>query len=296
MNKSFTLIEILVVIVVIGTLSAFVLVGMNSITNSANIAKAKAFVDSLDNSLLLARVSQWKLDETSGVTANDSWGINNGTWSDGGLGIYTSPSWRTSSECVSNGCIALDGTDDRIMVPDSDTLDTINAITISIWIKPNNSIRDIINKWNGVGFYSYALSGGTGAVTRIHISQDGTNYNSYLGSKAIPLNSFNHLVVSFTNQKINFYLNGIFDVERIASQTSIYPSTTEIRIGGSRIVGYFDGLFDDVRIYNQVLSTSQIEQIYFIGLNKLFQNQGITLIEFNQRLGEIKSNLSQTGF
>jgi prepilin-type N-terminal cleavage/methylation domain-containing protein len=44
MNKSFTLIEILVVIVVIGVLSAFILVGMSSITSSANIAKSQAFL------------------------------------------------------------------------------------------------------------------------------------------------------------------------------------------------------------------------------------------------------------
>jgi len=48
-EKSFTLIEILVVIVVTGILSSFVLVGMSSITNDARIAKVKAFANSVRN-------------------------------------------------------------------------------------------------------------------------------------------------------------------------------------------------------------------------------------------------------
>jgi len=57
MNKSFTLIEILVVIVVIGILSAFVLVGMSSITSSANIAKVQAFINSMDNAIIRKSIS-----------------------------------------------------------------------------------------------------------------------------------------------------------------------------------------------------------------------------------------------
>jgi len=73
MSNSFTLIEILVVIVIIGILSAFILVGMSSITNSANIAKGKAFADSTRNSLLGNLKAEIKLDEGTGQNIGDSW-------------------------------------------------------------------------------------------------------------------------------------------------------------------------------------------------------------------------------
>jgi prepilin-type N-terminal cleavage/methylation domain-containing protein len=51
-ENSFTLIEILVVIVVIGILSSFILIGINSINENARITKIKVFANSLRNSLL----------------------------------------------------------------------------------------------------------------------------------------------------------------------------------------------------------------------------------------------------
>jgi prepilin-type N-terminal cleavage/methylation domain-containing protein len=130
MNKSFTLIEILVVIVVIGALSAFILVGMSSITNSANIAKSQAFSNSLRNSLLLNLVSEWKLDGNG----NDSWGVNNGTL----VGATHLPVLKTNSDCFSGSCYDFDGTEDYINVGSRANLttDISNGLTITAWIYP----------------------------------------------------------------------------------------------------------------------------------------------------------------
>jgi len=70
-----------------------------------------------------------------------------------------------------------------------------------------------------------------------------------------------------------------------------------LRIGGdfaaSPVRIPFNGLIDDVRIYNQAISTSEIQNNYFIGINKLLKDQGITLNEFNQRLVELKNNIAK---
>jgi len=39
------------------------------------------------------------------------------------------------------------------------------------------------------------------------------------------------------------------------------------------------------------LSQTQIQNNYFVGLNNLYKNKGITLNEFNQRIVELKTNL-----
>ncbi|HNP79684.1 MAG TPA: prepilin-type N-terminal cleavage/methylation domain-containing protein, partial [Candidatus Pacearchaeota archaeon] len=121
MNKSFTLIEILVVIVVIGILSAFVLVGMNSITTSANITKGKAFLNSLDNSLLLSRKSEWNFNNLTGTIGQDisnaanfvtdNWSSNHGTASG-------TPNLEEGSSCVTGKCLSFNGSTDYVSISD----------------------------------------------------------------------------------------------------------------------------------------------------------------------------------
>ena len=48
-----------------------------------------------------------------------------------------------------------------------------------------------------------------------------------------------------------------------------------------------------VRIYNKAQSSAQIKQKYYIGLSNLFKKDLISLGEFNQRISELKNNLTQ---
>ena len=123
MNKSFTLIEILVVIVVIGIISSFIIVGLSSVSDKANIAKGQAFSNSLRNSLLMNLVSEWKLDEGTGSTTLDSWGSNTGTLGTSTIGDAAEPTWTT--DCVSGKCLSFDGTDDYVDCGNPDNLNNI---------------------------------------------------------------------------------------------------------------------------------------------------------------------------
>ncbi|HOI60242.1 MAG TPA: prepilin-type N-terminal cleavage/methylation domain-containing protein [Candidatus Pacearchaeota archaeon] len=71
---SFTLIELLVVIVIIGILAGTIMISTSSSVTKGNIAKGKVFEESVQNNLSVGMVSRWKLDETSGTVAVDSWG------------------------------------------------------------------------------------------------------------------------------------------------------------------------------------------------------------------------------
>jgi len=62
-KQSFTLIEILVVIVIIGILSSFIFFTINDSVEKAQITKSKMFAESIRNNLLLNLVSEWKFDD-----------------------------------------------------------------------------------------------------------------------------------------------------------------------------------------------------------------------------------------
>ncbi|MFA6374063.1 MAG: LamG domain-containing protein [Candidatus Paceibacterota bacterium] len=306
MNKSFTLIEILVVIVIIGIISAFIIVSMTGVSSKATIAKSQAFANSLKNSLLLNLVSEWRLDDASGTTVQDQWGANPGAWSGAGGGAYTSPSWRTSTECVSNGCLAFDGTDDYVNCGNNDSLKNIsNAITIGYWAYVNSY---------PVGNYSFFVSKGyavvsgeswspgmTTAGTGYFFIRSGDNSTySYPEAGAwtkIPLRTWVYMTHVFdgANTYAATYQNGRLDKEKTdMSFNSMYVSNNPVRLGnGSATDRYFNGLLDDVRIYNNAVPTSQIEQNYCSGLNKLLANNSINSQEYVQRLVELKYGLAQ---
>ena len=69
-------------------------------------------------------VSYWKFDETSGTTASDSVGSNDGT--------VSGATWVSGK--INNG-LSFDGNNDYVEVPDSITLDitTNNAMTFNFW-------------------------------------------------------------------------------------------------------------------------------------------------------------------
>jgi prepilin-type N-terminal cleavage/methylation domain-containing protein len=295
MNKSFTLIEILVVIVVIGVLSAFILVGMSSITSSANIAKGKTFLNSMDNSLLLSRVSQWKLDQKDGAgpfTTPDSWGVNTGTLMDvdnacSFTGTLKCPQLVTSG-CPSGNCLSFDGVNDYVDCGSGTTLDITTAITISAWIKTTNSstVQMMVERAPSPYSSGYNILSSNGQF-------QGRIYPSSISSTAVLSNGVWHYIV-MTDQNItngwNLYFDGINVVQQ--NGVAVLTSASSLYIGmrvGSTLP--FTGSIDDVRVYNQAIPTSEIQQNYFIGINKLFDNNGITLNEFNQRLTELKTNL-----
>jgi prepilin-type N-terminal cleavage/methylation domain-containing protein len=304
-ENSFTLIEILVVIVVIGVLSAFILVGMSSVTNSANIAKGKAFINSMDNSILLGRVSQWKLDEASGIVANDSWLSNIGTLATApgfdnttaGYGDTHTSGWMSSSNCVSGTCLKFDEADDYVNFGSSSTLNISNELTINAWVKtpgitlnfvdhviaykPNAYAFTIRRDTNNMGWWLYGVNG---------VPAD---YNPLYSAESLPLNVWNNVVLIYnSNYKASVYINGVSKLTNTYTNSIRQDPATSLTISSSAS-RCFNGLIDDVRVYDKAISTLEIQQSYFVGINKLYKNKGIVLNEFNQILVELRNNIAE---
>ncbi|GMX58696.1 MAG: hypothetical protein MCSN_3500 [Candidatus Microsyncoccus archaeolyticus] len=281
-SKSFTLIEILVVIVVIGILSAFILVGMSSISESANIAKGKSFIDSIDNNLLLERLSYWKFDESSGITMYDSWGTNNGT-------LSGSPSPEINNlECISNNCLSFNGSTSYISIS-STTMNLSTGTTIIFWARrnelstPGTGIEDDI-LGNGTSGYNFLAFRQSDNELQLETT---TNGDVSISSGLIKDTNWHYYVITILNLNPSWYQDGLL----ISSGDLVNNNLTINQISRPY---YFDGLIDEVRIYTAALPTSQIEQNYFLGLNKLFKNRGIAENEYIERIVELKTNLTQS--
>ncbi|MFA5013419.1 MAG: LamG-like jellyroll fold domain-containing protein [Candidatus Paceibacterota bacterium] len=297
---AFTLIELLVVIAIIGILSALIIVGIGSTTQKATIAKAQVFSNSLRNSLMENLVSEWRLDNGSGTTATDSWsGGNNGTLTGfadttAGYGDNHTSGWMSSPNCISGTCLKFDGTDDYIEMASSVNLNSIQlGFTYSGWVKFNQITRST-DGFNWQAFFTKNTYGNWFGLMLYNVNKTLRFYHvglnpiqtDYSWSDVQP-GQWYFVNVVYNGSFTKHYINGVSKTNTVVTGT---PTTnlSALWIGKSTSGPYiFDGLIDDVRIFNAAIPTSQIEQMYFVGLNKLFAKKLIKNTEYSDRLADL---------
>ena len=259
-NKSFTLIELLVVIVIIGILAGVIIVSVSSSINKANFAKAQSFSNTVQNELLGDLVSEWTFDNPS-LPGEDTWGNNDGIVS----GATYVP--KANGECVYGGCMIFDGND----YIDCGELGNPAHGTIALWaLKTDTAER-------------YLLDGRGGGNGYLITHYDGYDVNFYglIHWNGLEINKWNFIVVAVNPTETKLYVNGDFK----ASGNGLSINFSSVKIGARYTnSSFFLGLIDDVRIYNEALSSSQIREQYIAGINSLLANNNISKEEYNQRI------------
>ena len=296
-EKSFTLLELLVVITIIGILSSIVIVSMSGSTDSATIAKSKSYAQQVHALLGANAVGIWNFDEGTGITLTDISGYgNDGTLNKGANG--TGLDWVASD--IEGTALQFDGVDDYVLADNIPELNFgTNNFTLSGWINlgDNNSTWKFIFGKKGVsgsevGYAIYRVSG-TDTIT-LHIA-DGTSY-TYNNMISLQRNEWYHVVVvrDFSDPKNGyFFING----EKKEFSNNVFAgdisSDHKFSMGRNASGGsyYFNGLIDEIHIYTEALDASAIQEHYVQGLKKLLTNQAITQAEYDQRMDKFNQSL-----
>jgi len=289
-KQAFTLIELLVVIAIIGILSGLIVVTMGGATQKATIARAQVFSNSLRNSLMVSLVSEWRLDGNG----NDSWGGgNNCVWSGSGGGTNTTANYRPEIECISGQCLNFDGTNDYLSCGNSNNIALSQEVTLEAWIKPIGIRSEIytcpVKAGNGYGYMFYISGESNKMINWLGRNSSNTDWLYFLSTPYIP-NEWFHLVGVFSTsgKYAKLYKNGIL-VDNISNITGpILSPDNYFRIGYTWNAGYFYGNIDGVRVYNTAITTSQIKEQYYAGLNSLLTSEQITKEEYQNRVVGIK--------
>jgi len=299
-NKSFTLIELLVVIVIIGILAGVIMISTSSSIDKANIAKAQVFSESVKNNLLLNLVSEWKFDDLSNL-GKDTWGNNNGILY-GPLGTQNLPQLQSESECVSGNCLKFDGTDDRVGIPHTNNINFTSIMSAFLWIKgaaQGSNARMIISNWyNNIDSWAMcSFNSSPYKKLEVFLYSNGTTNSSYskywyVSNPDFFDNKWHHAGYTFDSGVIKVYVDGQeMSVTKLYDGivNSIYESGNDINIGGINGVtsNFFNGLIDEVRLYNNVLSSSQIKKHYIAGLDSLLLQGSILIEDYNQRIDQL---------
>ncbi len=219
---------------------------------------ALAMTIALSSTTWGALVGHWRLDETSGTVATDSSGNGlNGTVQGGGT-------WVAGKI---GGALQTDGTDDYVDLGNPAALDLsgANQATITAWVKPavTKNHNAIFTKGEWSAAYSLTIKGDTTPPNRLWTG----NNTSVFSTDAVPVNEWTHVAVTIRGDLTNFYINGRLNGP--ANQDRGEPIDNSVRtaaIGredrsGSNARWYFNGLLDDVRVYNEALPEAQIQVI-----------------------------------
>jgi len=235
----------------------------NTPTYTTDVPFSGELVDvSTDSTLATNLVSYWELEEASG-TRVDSHGSNDLTDNNTvgqGTGIQ------------GNGADFEKANSEYLNIADNASLSITGDMTITGWINPESSTGNdcVVSKWNTTGNQrSFAFYYTSGNTMRAFISSDGTNANtskldiSTAGAITdLTLQQF-AIVYDASAGTIYFYLDGVLNNVSTGHKTSIFDSTADFYLGYfSQDFAYFDGIQDEMAIYNRMLTAGEVHNLY----------------------------------
>jgi prepilin-type N-terminal cleavage/methylation domain-containing protein len=279
--KAFTLIELLVVIAIIGILSGLIVVSMSGITDKATIAKSQVFSNSLRNSLMASLVTEWKMDEGSGSSTVDLWSKNTATL----VGATHLPVWKTGTDCVYSNCLQFDGTEDYV----SGLASISGDYSAEGWVKmatgSGGSSRNLISFGSAVGDYpKLQVVYSTTVKPLVYLSSGNYKYGSFNCADG-KWHHWYFVITGTANSDINnakIYIDGKED-----TYGSISVGAPALPTGNAYIGYLINSTVDNVRVYDTILSASQIKKQYYFGLNRILTSGGMTKEEYLSRINEL---------
>ena len=207
-------------------------------------------------------VGHWDFDEGAGTAAADSSGNgNDGTLQNG-------PIWSADTPFGLGNSLNFDGADDYVEIIDHSSLDLPNTVTGSAWIKVNNdnSAYQILRKKPDGGDSVINFNKTSGNKLQVYISGgDGTWIQGESTNLITADNAWHNVAFSYqanAADSLKIYIDGVGETVVLTGTnplSQIKTSNQPLHIGSfGGTSTYFDGLIDDVRIYNTALSASDI--------------------------------------
>ncbi len=198
-------------------------------------------------------VGYWNLDEGTGTTALDLSGNGNGGT------LVNGPTWVSGK--IGNG-LSFNGTNNYVNITNSTNFNFgTGNFTVSFWASSNvyKTMSGIISKglyWNsGLGWTITDVSSPTYIFFNTY---DGTT-QKYIQS-SLSIYPWTYITAIKRDGNIEFWVNGtMMSTNSAPSNTLDNSSSLTIGSGPS---GYWNGLIDDVRIYNRSLSVAETQSLY----------------------------------
>jgi hypothetical protein len=201
--------------------------------------------------LVSGLVAAYGFEEGGGATTADSSG-NSLT------GSLAGAAWVATGKF--GKALSFNGSSSLVSIPDASVLDLTTGMTLSAWIKPTTlSGWPCVMMKERAGELTYALyASSPGGQPNVDYTHNGVEVN-LLGSPGIALGAWTYLAATFDGATLRLYVNAV-QIASMATANAIDATTGALRIGGNTVwTEYFNGLIDEVRIYNRPLSQAELQ-------------------------------------
>ena len=209
---------------------------------------------------LAGLIARWTFDESAGSVAADSSGNGN----EGAL--QGNPVWQPSAG-KSKGALLFDGDGDYVKIGNEPRFDIAGEMTVAAWIKVNQFDKD----WQAIvakGDSAWRIQRNQNkdslefACSGLKIPSN-SPYGGLYGQKGVNDGQWHHAVGVYDGDKMYIYVDGVMDVSQTASG-GIDTNDQPVYIGENSEMTerFWNGLIDEVRIYNYALDEGQIRALY----------------------------------
>ncbi|MFH0892368.1 MAG: DUF2341 domain-containing protein [Candidatus Falkowbacteria bacterium] len=231
---------------------------------SASQGAAASFGGSSDKWLTDGLVGYWKMDEAAG--AWDSDGVSDDTVDSSGFENTGSAYGNASTTAAKFGNGGnFDGTGDYLNLGDRPSLVVTTDFTFSAWVFWNGSGNSMIYVSGNTNFqyYSIGINSNSGcSANYFEFVEDGGP--CYPSDTTFPASSWHHVTIvknGDSGENLTFYIDGNQDGS--ASVGDVFADGTK-RIGARVEIAdrFFNGMLDEIRIYNRALSPVEVRKLY----------------------------------
>lgn len=148
-------------------------------------------------------------------------------------------------------------TNTNITVENNSHLNLANELSISVWVNPaswpTSDLRTIVSKDTNYEF---------------HLNTNGQVFwwwgnGNFSGASSIALNTWTHITLTYKNGEQKIYINGVEDAS--ATYTGTLPQNSlpfYIGVDYNYPSRTFDGLIDEVKIFDRALTPLEVSAIY----------------------------------
>jgi serine/threonine protein kinase len=202
-------------------------------------------------------IGWWKFDQTESGNAQDFSGFNNNGSFLGDAHIASDPE--------RGNVLSLDGDGDYVNCGNDPIFD-VSRVTVSAWVKTNDAGSSQHIPYVTKSGHCYALKQSpfnSGSI-QFHIYDNA--FNHWVTARNPVDHSFNgawhHLAGTYDENAVRLYIDGKLKVHR-PYKGIININACEVYIGANceKKRRFYNGLIDDVRIYNYALSEEQIREV-----------------------------------
>lgn len=252
------------------------------------------------------------MDEGYGTKAYDQSGNGNAGTASG------SPVWADGKLGKS---LDFNGTSDYLSIANEANFDfeRTNTFTLSAWIyrKTSNTEDAILGKtennttWRGYALYLQPNGGCNGAgnnCVELDITSAGGNVISVESPlNSVPNNSWTHIVATYNGSSgasgVTLYINGTAQTPTVLenSLTSSILNNNNFTLGtdlAGETADYFNGLIDEVRVYNRALTAGEVTRLYNLTKPKIKAASDTGLVgywSFEEGMGTKAGDMSGRG-